>query len=953
MPLRSIRPSRPRLLLLLLWLGVVGAVLMVLGAVLLSLDWWLCLPEGAAARYVGRRECARCHPKEDDLWAGSDHDRAMAPATPQTVLGNFDDQKFIDVPFEKIPSLARSDVRIVAAEVQPALWAIALRESSHPLKDRILAALPEQTAAEVTEEMEKLVTVRPCDVAVAQDEIADTIRGLEAAGRITVGLGVTSRMFRREGKFFIETDGPEGARQTFEIKYTFGVRPLQQYLVELPRGRVQCLPIAWNTQKQRWFHLYPGEHIPAGDTLHWTRPLQNWNYMCAECHSTNLEKKYDLETDAYHTTWSEIDVSCETCHGPGSLHVELADSVGVFWDRRLGYGLPRLKDEDPRVEIETCAPCHARRRVIYPHELEGQPLRSRYPLLDYYTPELLDGNLYYADGQILEEDYVYGSFIQSKMYQSGVRCTDCHDPHTLRVKFMDPGAPWGTVPENRLCTGCHTNQHPAGKYDTPSHHHHPDASKPGTKCVECHMPETTYMVADPRRDHSLRNPRPDLTIDLGIPNACNLCHNDRSKGETPEWAREQVRNWYGQRKGPKHFAYALAAGREMTPEGRGELEALTRRKDISAMVRASAVALLGRYPSEGGHAAVFRGLVDGEALVRAAAVRSFEPMHEADFHRLRQFRSIKNELRQIEQLADRSQQQQRLEALGMSREELMHVATTGDPLRVAPALRESYRRLAAMLGDPIRAVRIEAAGVLSRFPREAFTQNDRPAMDAALEEYIAGLKGLSDQAGSHLSMAVLHENLGEPDRAKREYRTAIRLDPRFFQARANLAMLLAGQRQKAEAVGLFREAIEIERRLLAELQQHALDLSEMSLTLADTHYSLGLLLAEDEDRLEEAAQELAEAVRLAPGNARMHYNYGAALQKLGRMEDAQRSYQAAYKLAPQVPDYLVVLANLYAQQKRWTSAVKCAEELARRWPGDPQAAALLEYVRQEAQKNDE
>jgi len=945
MPRRFALPSRPRLLVLLSLAAAAPALV----AALLALDWWLCLPEGATAHYVGRQECARCHPKEDELWAGSDHDRAMAPATPETVLGNFDDQRFTHVAFEKIPSLSKSNLQTVADHVPPAQWAVALHQAGPTLKDKILASMSAENAARVTEEMQKLVTVRPCDTIRAQDEIAQVIRGLQSAGQIAIGFGVTSKMFRRGDKFFIETDGPDGSMQTFEIKYTFGVRPLQQYLVELPGGRVQCLPLAWDTEKKRWFHLYPAEDIPAGDTLHWTRPLQNWNYMCAECHSTNLKKNYDLQDHAYHTTWSEIDVSCETCHGPGSLHVELGDSLGVFWDRRLGYALPRLKDEDSRVEIESCAPCHVRRRVIYPAELEDKPLRQNYPLLDYYTPELLDGDLYYADGQILEEDYEYGSFIQSKMYQRGVRCTDCHDPHSLRVKFLDPGAPWGTMPDNRLCTSCHLNQHPAGKYDSPAHHHHPDSSKPGTKCVECHMPETTYMVVDPRRDHSLRNPRPDLTIDLAIPNACNLCHNDRSKGETPQWAEQYVQKWYGPRKGPTHFAYAIAAGRAAKPEGRNALDALSRRKDLSPMVHASAVALLARYPSEGGHAAVFRGLEDPEALVRTAAVQGLEVVHDADFRRVEQFRNLKQELRQIEQLDDPSQQQRRLEALGMPREQLVRIAALSNPLDLVPALRESCRRLAPLLGDPSRAVRTEAARVLSRFPRQALSQQDRRALDAALEEYVAGLQSLNDQPGGHLRMAVLYQNLGQPDQARREYQTAIQIDPRFFQAHVNLAMLYAAEGKKAEAVEHFRQAIASERRLRDELQQHALDATEMNLTLADTHYSLGLLLAEGEDRPQAAAEELAEAVRLSPGNARMHYNYGAALQKLDRADEAEQSYQAAYKLAPHVPDYLAALANLYAQQKRWAAAVKCAEELLRRQPDDPQMQQLLQYLKQQAE----
>ena len=294
--------------------------------------------------------------------------------------------------------------------------------------------------------------------------------------------GVTSRMFRQGDRFLVATDGPDGRVQTYPVKYTFGVRPLQQYLVEFPDGRVQCLPLAWDTVKREWFHLYPHEAIPAGDELHWTRPLQNWNYMCADCHSTNLQRNFDLKANRYHTTFSEINVSCETCHGPGGLHVRLARSWRLFWDRNHGYGLPRLKAPSNRVEIETCAPCHARRRIVYPG------FKSGGKFLDYYMPELLDAEYYWPDGQIRDEDYEYGSFIQSRMYHKNVRCSDCHDPHSMRVKFKDGP----TIRDNRLCGQCHV---PA-KYDSPSHHHHPDSSRPGTLCIECHMPKTPYMVVD-------------------------------------------------------------------------------------------------------------------------------------------------------------------------------------------------------------------------------------------------------------------------------------------------------------------------------------------------------------------------------------------------------------------------------------------------------------------------
>jgi tetratricopeptide (TPR) repeat protein len=755
--------------------ALAGAALLAAG--LLAADWWFCRPEGLTAGYVGREHCVGCHAQQGSAWLGSDHQRAMAVATPKTVLGNFDNQQY-----------------------------------------------------------------RHFDV--------------------------TSKFFRRGDHYYVTTDGPTGKSETFPVRYTFGVRPLQQYLVPFPDGRIQCLPLAWDTERKRWFHLYPNEPIPHTDVLHWTRPLQNWNYMCADCHSTDLKRNYQPATNRYHTTWSEISVSCEACHGPGSLHVELAESGRLFWDRRYGLGLPSLKRGDARTEVDSCAPCHARRNQAYPGFRPGQKF------LDYYLPELLDGDLYYADGQIREEDYEYGSFLQSKMYDRQIRCTDCHDPHTARLRGVDPKTPWQHVADNRVCVECHLGQHPAGKYDTPAHDHHPDRSKPGALCVDCHMPETPYMVVDPRRDHSMRIPRPDLTVALGIPNACNRCHHDRAKGETPAWAERQVRRWYGERKEPPPFAYAFAAGRAGKPEGERLLEAVTRRKDLSPIVRASAIALLGRYGSDTAQYAACDGLGSDEPLVRLAAVRS------------------------LPSLADE----------------------------------EIERRLAPLLRDPIRTVRMEAARILSRVPPQRFGREDRAAFDAALAEYLRGQESLDDQPAAHLNIAVVRANLGDVKGAEEEYHTALRIDPRFVPARINLAMLDDQQGKMGEAEGELRRVIELEPKM------------------AEAHYSLGLLLGEDDRHMAAAAQSLAQAVALAPENPRMRYNYGLALQKLGEAAKAEEQLRQAHKLAPEAADYLRALAIFYTQQKRWVSAAACAAELVERHPNDPQAQNLLEYARQKGER---
>ncbi len=277
--------------------------------------------------------------------------------------------------------------------------------------------------------------------------------------------GVTWRFFTKDGKFLVHTEGVDGQMADFAIKYTFGVEPLQQYLIPLPGGRLQSLSVAWDTQKQRWFHLYPNEKVKPGDALHWTGLYQTWNVMCAECHSTNLQKNYDPKTDAYHTTWSAVNVSCQACHGPGGRHVAWAQGqkdqpAQPYRDNGLLVDFTTLGAQG---QVEICARCHARRHRVSVNDQHGRPL------LDDFVPEVLREGLYHADGQVLDEVYVYGSYLQSKMYHAGVRCTDCHQPHRLQLRAKG----------NALCVQCHQAQPdtrfptlPAKAYDTPEHHFH-------------------------------------------------------------------------------------------------------------------------------------------------------------------------------------------------------------------------------------------------------------------------------------------------------------------------------------------------------------------------------------------------------------------------------------------------------------------------------------------------
>ena len=256
--------------------------------------------------------------------------------------------------------------------------------------------------------------------------------------------GVTSRFFKKDSRYYVHTNGPGGEMGDFEITHTFGWFPLQQYLVPFPGGRLQCLPIAWDVKQKKWYRLPPEGPLDPGDWLYWTNAAQNWNGMCAECHSTNLKKNYDPQSDTYQTTWSDIDVGCEACHGPGSNHVSWAEMPEMARPQTINFELvQKTSGTNARDMVELCAPCHSRRAAL------GDYVHAEVDLLDSLLPSLLTEELYFSDGQILEEVYVYGSFVQSKMHMAGVVCSNCHEPHSLALRAADNG----------VCAQCHQPQH--------------------------------------------------------------------------------------------------------------------------------------------------------------------------------------------------------------------------------------------------------------------------------------------------------------------------------------------------------------------------------------------------------------------------------------------------------------------------------------------------------------
>ncbi len=599
-----------------------------------------------------------------------------------------------------------------------------------------------------------------------QEATAETVLGNFDGARFTAA-GTVTTFFRRDGKFFVRTDGPDGELADFEVKYTFGVSPLQQYLLPLPGGRLQALSIAWDTRPrerggQRWFHLYPQERITHTDELHWTGRQQNWNYMCADCHSTDVRKNYDAAADRYATTWSEVSVGCEACHGPTSRHVTWAEKArsgargtdprkgltvalderkGVAWRIDPGSGnATRSRERATAVEIGVCAQCHARRGQIADGYQAGRPF------LDHYLPALLTARLYYPDGQQRDEVYNWGSFLSSKMYHQGVTCSDCHEPHGQQLR----------APADAVCAQCHSPQ----KYDTEAHHLHRPGSA-GARCAACHMPTRAYMVIDPRHDHSIRVPRPDLSASLGVPNGCTGCHRDR----TPAWASGVLEARHRPRpEGYQRFAEAFHAADTGAPGATARLVAVARDPSQSAIARASALTRLATRPTPEVVALARGSLADRDPLVRRAGLQ------------------------------------------------VLAGVPPRDRLAAAP-----------LLDDPVRIVRLEAAMVLAPGPPAALDPAQRSTFERAAAEYVAAQRFNADRPESRGNLGTFLAMRGQYADAEREFRGALALDRSYVPAYVNLSDAYRQQGREADAERALREGLGAAPRSAA--LHHALGLS--------------------------------------------------------------------------------------------------------------------------------
>ncbi|QDP01150.1 multiheme c-type cytochrome [Thalassotalea sp. PS06] len=668
--------------------------------------------------------------------------------------------------------------------------------------------------------------------------------------------GETYRFYRQEQDFFARIKDKNGEFQSYQIEYTFGVYPLQQYMVDVGQGKIQLIPFAWDSREkqlggQRWFHLYP-EALDTKHEFFWTNQGQNWNYMCADCHSTNIRKNYNLEDKSYGTTFAEISVGCEACHGPGENHLDFVnqktqpgaaektpDNAGFDrslhklvqqWQARPDKSIlqPVLADNaDASRQTLVCAQCHSRRL-----QLGNQDFIKSNEFADTYLLNLLEPGAYHVDGQIYDEVYVYGSYLQSKMHQQGVVCSNCHQPHSAKL----------LIEGNGLCSQCHI----AEQYDTPEHHHHPD-STPGSQCVDCHMPQTTYMQVDPRRDHRWLVPNPKQSADLGAPDVCLSCH----EAESQQWSIDTVRTWQGDKENQSlEFGRAFLGGEVGYPQSATWLSKLAQDINNPDIIRASALQRSATVADKNSLVAISRSLKSSNSWVRIGAIRGSENL----------------------------------------------------------PVSAKWRLLSPLIDDAVLGVRIEVMRMLLA-NWQSLSPAQKQQLKPAMQDYIKVQEFNADRGFALANLANLYAYQGDYPKAKTYYLKAIDTEPYYPNSYLNLAELyrqMFDEKQVIETLNQGASAVVNPAALyyqagLSYIRQKRPDDAEQHFAKAISHepgnpqYQFVYGLSVKQSNPKQAQQAMAEAFALSQNP---QYLYALCELQIQQQEFAAR--QCIEELRPLV-----------------------------------------------------
>ena len=655
-----------------------------------------------------------------------------------------------------------------------------------------------------------------------------------------------SAAIAKDGTFSVKTLGFENRIEAYPLARLVGHDPLRQFLVERPGGRFQTLELAFDPKRNEWFDIFGNEDRKPGEWGHWTGRGMTWNSMCASCHNTRLRKNYDEATDTYRTAMAEMSVGCESCHGPMRAHAE--------WRRQY----PQSKEPDPTAKqmsrdqvFDTCGSCHARRRELTGDFVPGDSFGQHFQLTT-----VDESDLYFADGQVRDELYEYGSFHGSKMHTAGVRCVDCHDPH-----FAKP-----VLAGNALCMRCHSGapqQIPgtvviAPVIDPVAHSFHKTDSA-GAQCVSCHMPVTTYMQRHPRHDHGFTIPDPLLTKQLAIPNACNRCHTDKNA----DWSLAATEKWWGEKmKRPsRERALRVAEARAGNAPSAAQLLALLR-DEPNAYWKASLIRLLGPWSGE---ADVTRAFLEyaqhPDSLVRTAAVHSLESIAAAQGESARQVLT------------------RRLE----DPERVVRVAAASALQAPPDAASRASRELA-------HALDLAADQPTGQLHKGAWAQSHGDAT-AALRHFERAVSWDPNSGGIRHEYAILLSSLGRTQDALKQIGEAVRLEPKQAEFHFKLALAWNETGSMENAVKEFEETVRLDRK-------HA-----------RAWYNLGLA-RNALGQTEAAITSLREAEAADPRDARIPYARATIHARLRQTTEAREAARRALAIQPDYQDARSLLQTL-------------------------------------------
>ena len=638
--------------------------------------------------------------------------------------------------------------------------------------------------------------------------------------------GVGYRVAWSAGRPHFVEQRPGSPPQSYDADFVLGYAPLRQYVIPVGGGRYQMSEIAFDSAKRDWFNVFGGEQRQAGEWGHWRGRGMNWNSFCAQCHLTDFTKNYDPQSDTYQSKWLEHGVGCVQCHD--SLSADHAHA---------GYETPRPLADQLRNRArsqQTCAPCHARNEL-----LTGEP-RPGMPYFDHFRITLpTDPGVFYADGQVRDEDFNWTSLLTSRMGgKAGVTCLDCHDPHS--GKTLLPAA------NNALCLQCHGGKNPrnAPIIDPIAHSHHKPESA-GNQCVACHMPTTTYMQRDPRHDHGFLRPDPLLTKELGIPNACDRCHADRGI----EWQIAANERWYGAAldSRQRQRARAVSGAQKHASDAPDRLTALIASEDVPAW-KATLLLLAIPWAEDPRVSAVaMAALSDSSPMVRSSAVQlaaagtsTRENIRTALHDPVRQVR-IDAEWALAAEISPESAEGRELEQyLGVSADQPIGQFRLGELLAMRGKLSEAQGPLRkAIAWDPNSPAFYETLGaVLSQYG---------DAYGAAAQFWRGALLD-RENANPAYEAALSYSETGNLQEAEGALRETVRRDPGFDRAWYNLGLLLAKTQRAAEALAAIGHA-----------QSIAPKVADYPYAAATIYWSMG--------RFDEARAQARRALEIDPNHS--------------------------------------------------------------------------------------